>query len=1423
MNRLIAYRLGIHLVIMLFTFTLCFATPRADTDVVLPKAGEDVVQTAPQSLQEWVPWVLSRHPEWRCSTVAGARRCEWPGRFTLRLKENGASFRLQVEVLRRSTIPLPGGGDQLPHSLKVSRNDAVAEPESPYWLHLTNSHPYLELARGSYTIEGELSWGERPREIPLPESYGIVTVENGPESTRREAGAVILEAHQETPDRAQLSLNVMRRIADGSPLQLETLLELRYSGQPQSIQFGRVLLDRAVPIGIQSNLPFQLAADGSLTVQAQPGTHQISISAVLEQPVKELTAPPSTFSAWPREEVWSWVENVQFRSIELKGATAVNADVTNLPPTWRQAALYLVPIGHTVTLNELRRGEDRQPENSLSLQRNFWLQLDGSQYVVRDVIVGAMSRGFRLDALDELELGRASVGGEPVLISEKGRRGFEIRASQVMVDAVSILPATTDLSAVGWNITAERVDAQLNLSPGWRLLHIGGAEESGGSWLKSWSLLDIFVLLLLVIGTRQFFGMLPAAIAFAALLLNHGEFLSPEMLFIHLIIGMVFLRLSGEATEHWQQPVLWFVRATYVAWLLQVLAFMKLQFTEFLYPQLEAGTRYRTFLQQLLFEIEQSYLTWILCFLAFILVVLAMRFVLRATNVWMGLFRGLLASIVLVLAVVFLGGVGAVLHLGTTTPPDYDTFASQSTEFESGLPAPQFAESSYSDQATRGVTKSLGLAQRLPSGGGVGANKVATTGDRVVQAGPAIPSWNWKRYDFTIPGPVAPDHRVELFLLPPSLTRVLSLVRPTLLLVLALLLARGIGIGLPARFTAGPTALLLLLLLAPRTSEAQFPDKEVLQELERRLEQSLCKQDQCATVERLDVVADATRLYFEGKIISHGEAAVLLPGPLDQLAIDTVSIDQRSTDALLRDEKGYLWARVSAGKHYLQFSAPLKPDVGMTLQFPVPPLHMSFSSEYWNIEGLLPSGAVKSPLRLTPKNAAPVVEERKTLVLPAWFHARREIAIGEETLVRTRVGRMGSPDTTASVRVPLLSDERITSGGVEVEGGHALVRFPSGTSDLTYESVLGKTAQLTLVASPSPFLSEEWVVSCSTFVSCSYSGLLPSRTIEDGKHAYVWQPFPNESVTVDAIQLPGAPGDSLTIDAINHWARWGTTSIEGGIFATVRATEQRTFSLTLPPNAEVKRMSLNNLEGAGVVRERQVSFLLNPGAHELHLSYYVPWSGNLIEHIPPLALEIPAYNVSLRASPPSDRWLVWTGGVHWGPAVLFWAKLFFVAALVSALARIGVLPLRVGSGALLALGLTTLPLVALAFPLAWLFILRFGAVIAESLSPVLRRIALAGFVVLTLITVALFYRILQLGLVLEPPMLVVGNGSSAEMLKWYVDTANLNLPEPWFLSLPMWVWRTILLLWSTWLAVMLIRWLKLAAGVTRSLVVAHHV
>jgi hypothetical protein len=84
----------------------------------------------------------------------------------------------------------------------------------------------------------------------------------------------------------------------------------------------------------------------------------------------------------------------------------------------------------------------------------------------------------------------------------------------------------------------------------------------------------------------------------------------------------------------------------------------------------------------------------------------------------------------------------------------------------------------------------------------------------------------------------------------------------------------------------------------------------------------------------------------------------------------------------------------------------------------------------------------------------------------------------------------------------------------------------------------------------------------------------------------------------------------------------------------------------------------------------------------------------------------------------------------------------------------------------------------------------------------------ALLVFLTVVAAIALMAAIKKGLLGLPDMQVSGNGSTAYNLNWYADRVSGPTAGAWVLSVPLYIYRLLMLAWALWLASSLIGWLK---------------
>jgi hypothetical protein len=81
-------------------------------------------------------------------------------------------------------------------------------------------------------------------------------------------------------------------------------------------------------------------------------------------------------------------------------------------------------------------------------------------------------------------------------------------------------------------------------------------------------------------------------------------------------------------------------------------------------------------------------------------------------------------------------------------------------------------------------------------------------------------------------------------------------------------------------------------------------------------------------------------------------------------------------------------------------------------------------------------------------------------------------------------------------------------------------------------------------------------------------------------------------------------------------------------------------------------------------------------------------------------------------------------------------------------------------------------------------------------------------IILSVVALITLLATIPMSLLSSPNMQVVGNQSSSHYLQWFADRSNAQLPQAGFVSVPIWIYRLVMLAWSLWLAAQLLNWLR---------------
>jgi hypothetical protein len=313
-----------------------------------------------------------------------------------------------------------------------------------------------------------------------------------------------------------------------------------------------------------------------------------------------------------------------------------------------------------------------------------------------------------------------------------------------------------------------------------------------------------------------------------------------------------------------------------------------------------------------------------------------------------------------------------------------------------------------------------------------------------------------------------------------------------------------------------------------------------------------------------------------------------------------------------------------------------------------------------------------------------------------------------------------------------------------------------------------------------------------------------------GDVVFEFHPLPGEKLTLTLTQPVKTEGGNRAIDRVQLEDQVGQHASNATLEFSLRASQGGEHLITLPPELEVLEVRRNGVPLNLQPRENRLSLPVSPGAQTYTLRLRHQESIGFVTSSPGIDLGLPSANINLRAVLGEQRWVLGTTGPATGPAVLYWGELLVALLLAFLLAKSGISSLKRWQWFLLVLGFSTFSWLTLLAIALWLIVIdwRVRSESCAHWSASKFNAMQAGIVMLTIMMLAGLIDSVPEGLLGMPDMGVRGYGSFGNNLAWFADRSDSQLPVATVFSLPIWVYRALMLAWTLWLANILIRWLR---------------
>jgi hypothetical protein len=1329
----------------------------------------------PPLLEDWRAWVLKGQEFHRCPFLAGSAptdadsyRCVWPQPLLLSVDAHGGTFSQRWQVYTDSWVGLPGDLTRWPQGVLVDQRPAAVVAR--------DNVPSVRLAAGTHVLSGRFSWQARPETLAVPEATALLALTVDGRALQRPelAGAVVSLGRQSSAAEPRtLEVQVYRLIEDDIPLRLLTRVRLRAAGDAREELVAGALPPGFIPVSLTGGLPARLEADGRLRVQVRAGDFTLTLDARQAQPAAALALPGE---AAARDEVWSFAADDRLRVAIAEGVPGIDPAQAEVPEDWRGYPAFRMQPGAPLVIVERSRGLTQTDQNRLHLLRRLWLDFDHQGFTAVDELSGTLRHDWRLAMRAPYELASVSRGSESLLVTSQAQAretGVEVRSPEIQLTTVArTAHPLAALPATGWTIPFEAAAGELYLPPGHRLLAVIGADESPTAWLEGWGPWSLFGVLVVVVFAYWVAGPACAALALLALLLTYQA--APGLIWgwANLLAAMALVRAALRGRLALAAGA--YRAASFVLLALILLPFVTGEVSESLYPQLEASTH-------------------------------------PAQRQPMAL----------------AGALRKAIRLRPAAPP--------------ALPADAPLESAHEL-----LEDKVQQAQLSPPSfmGGFGTSAVTVTAARrtaespapamtryaagtLIQTGPGRPAWSYSVHPFSWSGPVEPEQTLRFLILGPvsvALWRIGGVVLLVGWFAWLLRRARDARAELPrGRPPGGALAALLLACVTAGACHgvraAVTPDEALLTELRERLTEAPPCAPTCAEIMQAQVHLSGDRLQVVLQASALSALAIPVPSGGDHWRIEAVTVDGASSLAMAREPDEALWVPLQSGVRTVRLDGSLVGD-SVQLTFPLAPRTISVAATGWDTTGVSAGRLVSGALVLTrqrhgrgPPGAA---DSAAGEVFAPFVRITRNFNLDLDWSVSTTVTRVAPQATAFTVAIPLVTGESVLTEGLDVGGaGVALVGLRGGQDERQWTSSLARRDTLVLRVTATPARSEVWRFLISPQWRVQFRG--PPAILPEARGGSPWvfeyHPQVGEQLELTVTRPQAVPGATLAIDAVRERVLPGRRASDYELELRYRSTAGGRHTIALPKEGRVRSVTVDGEPSQLRPEAGELPLSILPGEHTIDIQWQTRDPEALAARAGVLDLRTPASNLTTEISLPGDRWPLLAMGAGVGPVLRYWGELLLFVVLVSLLGRSPHSPLRRSEWLLLGAGLSSLSWTVLLVVALWLLAVRWRARWggAGRIPHWQFNLLQCVLVMLTVLAVSsLVFTGVRYGLLATPDMGVAGPGSNAHTFSWFADRANGVLPRPVVYSVPLWVYRVLMFVWASWVAMALTKWLPRA-------------
>lgn len=494
------------------------STPLPPNSVTSPEVSESKIissqnffvtknyddNSIPQDLKKWIPWVNKNNFTQNCVESV----CVFIPQLTIQKNSQKTNYTFLfngTSLAQSAWVSLPYSDTIWPLSVRVNGQKAL----------LVNHEgkPFIQVPQKDFKIEVDYTNTIFDKNSSFELPFNIVSFSNqtGQNISLKDTTLSLSDIAKTDEQNSFQEIKVFRKFTDNIPYQLDTNLQINFSGKTKEIDLGAVLPSHFKLTQINSDLKV-IFKDNHYFATLVPGTHFINFKSFANKEISSFSVKDLVLNI--DSEIWSVQNNNNIRNIDIKSATVVDPKQVSVPQEWVSLPSYMV--SDKLDIISSQQGLSFNTDLKLNAQRTTIFGFNDTVYSLDRVsLTNQNSKELKFNS--GVSLQSISLSQPKMILKEKDQNYILLNAADNTGTIQFDTPKGNDI--VSQLADSYYVDSwNAGFIPRTDLIWATNAKvTSSDFWFNAWNLYSLFSLSVLIIALYKLVGKEAAVFALFSL------------------------------------------------------------------------------------------------------------------------------------------------------------------------------------------------------------------------------------------------------------------------------------------------------------------------------------------------------------------------------------------------------------------------------------------------------------------------------------------------------------------------------------------------------------------------------------------------------------------------------------------------------------------------------------------------------------------------------------------------------------------------------------------------------------------------------------------------------------------------------------------------------------------------------------------